>query len=127
MSVSDFKATYCRPGPTYLVVVVGVATVATPGTDTDVQLAVRKGADELLQVGEVLGGVDADDLAVAHMHAVLELILGVLAGLRPGSVEVLHEVGVALAGLGITDLLGDHVATRADDDGHIEEVVAAKA
>ncbi|KAB5539333.1 hypothetical protein GE09DRAFT_1138453 [Coniochaeta sp. 2T2.1] len=112
---------------TYLGVVVGIALVAAPGADTDVQLAVGKGTDPFLQFGEVLGGVDTDDLAVAHVDAALELVLGVLAGLCPGVVHVLHEVRIALAGGIISNLLANQVATCAAYHANIEEVVAAEA
>ncbi|KAB5571850.1 hypothetical protein GE09DRAFT_1097222 [Coniochaeta sp. 2T2.1] len=108
-------------------IVVGVAVVAAPSADTDVQLAVGKGTNPFLQFGEVLGGVDPDDLAVAHVDAVLELVPGVLAGLGPGVVHVLHEVRIALASLIIPHLLDYHVTTCTAYHANIEEVVAAEA
>ena len=112
---------------TYLVVVVLVPVGTVPRANSNVHFPVGKRANPLLQLGEILGSVDSDDLAVLHMDAVLELVLGVLAGLGPGVVQVLHEARIALASLGLAHLLYNEVAACADDYRNIEEVIAAKA
>jgi hypothetical protein len=111
----------------YLCVVSSIALAVAPSTDPDVQLAVGKSANELFELWEVLGGVDADDLAVMLVDTVLQSVLAVSIELLPGGVEVLHKVRVALARAGIANLLHGHVAAGTDDDGDIKEVIAAEA
>jgi hypothetical protein len=108
----------------YLCIIIGVSGTAVPSTDPDVCFAICKRTDELFKLGKVLGGANANNFAIPDVYAVLQAILGPLACLLPCSIKVLHEPWVSLAGLIVTNLLDDHVASGTANVAHVDEVVA---
>lgn len=108
-----------------LVVVVVVARAAIPCANADVGLAVRKSANEGLELRVILDGIDPGDVAVAiAVDTTVKGALGVIAGFMPGVVQVLHEERVALTSPWLIDLLDEHVAASTDNVAHVNEVIS---
>lgn len=108
----------------YLCVVARITLTVPPGADTNVQLALRKPANEFLESRTVLGGPDALDITVSvEEDEALELFLLLRAGLVVGFVAGLHEVGHAFTCGWVAVLLDGQVATGADDDADVEGVI----
>ena len=114
-----------RAGISYIPIITAFARNASPGSNSNIRLPIRERTDEFLKLGMVFDSVDSHNITFAvEMDAIFQTVLGSLACFIPCFVEVLHELGVALAGRCVADLLDGKVTSCADDVAQIEEVVA---
>lgn len=108
-----------------LLVILAVSWVPVPGANSNIRLAISKGADQLLQLRAILDRTNPLDLAVAvSKDTALELVAKILGRFVPGSVHVLHEVGVSLEGFLLANMHGSDVTTSTNDVAHVKEVVS---
>ena len=114
-----------RQSSPYLVIVIRIASAAAPCPHANIGLAIRKGADQLVQGRMILDGIDPDHLPrPVEVDARLQGLFHLGVRFLPRLVELLHEERVSLARPGLAGLLHGQVAPGPDDVAEVDEVVA---